>query len=199
MRRTFLKVLGLSLISSLLLPINFISASTKKLFNKDLIDEQKNIMFNEGTERPFSSELNKEKRDGFYHCANCGAKLFASTSKFDSGTGWPSFSEALPGAFKTKVDRKFGMLRTEYHCANCGAKLFSSTSKFDSGTGWPSFSEALPGAFKTKVDRKFGMVRTEYHCAKCGVHHGHVFNDGPSATGKRFCNNGLCLIFKPSN
>ena len=86
-----------------------------------------------------------------------------------------------------------------YHCANCGAKLFASTSKFDSGTGWPSFSEALPGAFKTKVDRKFGMIRTEYHCAKCGVHHGHVFNDGPSATGKRFCNNGLCLIFKPSN
>ena len=151
MRRSFLKVLGLSLISSLLLPINFISAATKKLFNKDLTDEQKNIMFNEGTERPFSSELNKEKRDGFYHCANCGAKLFASTSKFDSGTGWPSFSEGLPGAFKTKVDRKFGMVRTEYHCANCG------------------------------------------------VHHGHVFNDGPSATGKRFCNNGLCLIFKPSN
>ena len=115
MRRSFLKVLGLSLISSFLLPINFISAATKKLFNKDLTDEQKNIMFNEGTEKPFSSELNKEKRDGFYHCANCGAKLFASTSKFDSGTGWPSFSEALPGAFKTKVDRKFGMLRTEYH------------------------------------------------------------------------------------
>ena len=51
---------------------------------------------------------------------------------------------------------------------------------------WPDF------------DRKFGMVRIEYHCAKCGVHHGHVFNDGPTTTGKRFCNNGLCLIFKPS-
>ena len=101
MRRNFLKVLGLSLISSLLLPFNFISAATKKLFNKNLTDEQKNIMFNEGTEKPFSSELNKEKRDGFYYCANCGAKLFASTSKFDSGTGWPSFSEAFPGAFKT--------------------------------------------------------------------------------------------------
>ena len=86
-----------------------------------------------------------------------------------------------------------------YHCANCGAKLFASTSKYNSGTGWPSFSEALPGAFKTKVDSKFGMVRTEYHCAKCGAHHGHVFNDGPSNGGKRFCNNGLCLIFKPSN
>ena len=78
MRRNFLKVLGLSLISSLLLPFNFISAATKKLFNKNLTDEQKNIMFNEGTEKPFSSELNKEKRDGFYHCANCGAKLFSS-------------------------------------------------------------------------------------------------------------------------
>ena len=86
-----------------------------------------------------------------------------------------------------------------YHCKVCDKKLFNSNSKYDSGTGWPSFSEALPGAFKTKVDLKFGMVRTEYHCAKCGVHHGHVFNDGPSATGKRFCNNGLCLIFKPSN
>ena len=150
MRRSFLKVLGLSLISSLLLPFSFISAATKKLFNTDLTDEQKNIMFNEGTEKPFSSELNKEKRDGFYHCANCGAKLFASTSKFDSGTGWPSFSESLPGAFKTKVDYAFGMKRTEYHCANCGA------------------------------------------------HHGHVFADGPGKTGKRFCNNGLCLIFKPS-
>ena len=107
-------------------------------------------MFNEGTERPFTSELLKEKRDGFYHCANCGAKLFSSKAKFDSGTGWPSFSEALPGAFKTKIDYSFGMKRIEYHCANCGA------------------------------------------------HHGHVFTDGPGKTGKRFCNNGLCLIFKPS-
>ena len=59
-------------------------------------------MFREGTERPFTSELLKEKRKGFYHCANCGNKLFSSEAKFDSGTGWPSFSEALPGAFKTK-------------------------------------------------------------------------------------------------
>ena len=149
MRRNFLKIISLSITWSLLLPFNFVSAVTKKLFNKDLTDEQKNIMFNEGTERPFTSELNKENRKGFYHCANCGAKLFASTAKFDSGTGWPSFSEALPGAFKTKIDYSFGMERVEYHCANCGA------------------------------------------------HHGHVFNDGPKESGKRFCNNGLCLIFKP--
>ena len=65
MRRSFLKIIGLTIISSLLLPFTFISAATKKLLNKDLTNEQKNIMFNEGTERPFSSELNKEKRDGF--------------------------------------------------------------------------------------------------------------------------------------
>ena len=81
--------------------------------------------------------------------------------------------------------------------ANCNAKLFESVSKFDSGTGWPSFNEAIPGAFKTKVDYSFGMKRIEYHCAKCGAHHGHVFDDGPGPNGKRYCNNGLCLIFVP--
>ena len=82
-----------------------------------------------------------------------------------------------------------------FHCANCGAKLFSSDAKFDSGTGWPSFTESLPGAFKTKIDYSLGMKRIEYHCATCGVHHGHVFADGLQK--KRFCSNGLCLIFKP--
>ena len=86
-----------------------------------------------------------------------------------------------------------------FHCANCDAKLFSSTAKFDSGTGWPSFTESLPGAFKTKIDYSFGMKRVEYHCANCGVHHGHVFDDGPGSTQKRFCNNGLCLLFKPES
>ena len=85
-----------------------------------------------------------------------------------------------------------------YHCANCDAKLFSSNSKYDSGTGWPSFTEALPGAFNTKTDYSLGMKRVEYHCAKCGAHHGHVFEDGPGENGMRFCNNGLCLIFKPT-
>ena len=79
MRRAFLKILGVSLVSSLLLPFNSILAATKKLLNKDLTDKQKNIMFNEGTERPFSSELNKENRQGFYHCANCGAKPVSYT------------------------------------------------------------------------------------------------------------------------
>ena len=150
-RKSFLKLLSFSCLFFLSLPYKLLSSATKKILNPELSEAQKNIMFNEGTEKPFSSNLLKEKRKGFYHCANCGNKLFSSTAKFDSGTGWPSFSEALPGAFKTKVDYSFGMRRIEYHCANCGA------------------------------------------------HHGHVFDDGPSATGKRFCNNGLCLIFKPEN
>ena len=147
-KRKFIKILGFS-IFALFLPVKAILAATKKIINPNLSEEQKKIMFNEGTEKPFTSDLLKEKRKGFYHCANCGNKLFASTTKFDSGTGWPSFSEALPGAVKTKIDKSFG------------------------------------------------MERVEYHCAKCGAHHGHVFNDGPKESGKRLCNNGLCLIFKP--
>ena len=151
MRRSFLKLAGVSMFSFLLLPYRLLFSATKKIINQNLTNEQKNILFNDGTERPFTSALNHEKRKGFFHCANCGAKLF------------------------------------------------SSNSKFDSGTGWPSFTESLPGAFETKIDTSFGMKRVEYHCAKCGVHHGHVFDDGPKSNQKRFCNNGLCLIFKPEN
>ena len=151
MRRLFIKLFGISIFSVLLLPYKYLYSSTKKIINKNLTNKQKDILFNEGTERPYTSSLLYEKRKGFYHCANCEAKLFSSVSKFDSGTGWPSFTEALPGAFKTKVDYSFGVKRIEYHCSNCGA------------------------------------------------HHGHVFGDGPGENGKRFCNNGLCLIFKPSN
>ena len=150
-KRKFFKFLSFTYLLSLLIPYNVLHAVTKKIINPNLTDKQKRIMLEEGTERAYSSTLIEEKREGFFHCANCGAKLFASTAKFDSGTGWPSFTESLPGAFKTKID----------------------------------FS--------------FGMRRVEYHCAKCGVHHGHVFDDGSTSTQKRFCSNGLCLIFKPKN
>ena len=150
-RRKILKLLGLTYLTTIILPYNLLQAATKKLINPNLTEEQKKIMFNESTERPYTSVLNYEKRKGFFHCANCGAKLFASSAKFDSGTGWPSFTESLPGAFETRIDTSFG------------------------------------------------IKRTEYHCAKCGVHHGHVFDDGPESSQKRFCNNGLCLIFKPEN
>jgi len=81
-----------------------------------------------------------------------------------------------------------------FACAVCGNQLFSSNTKFDSGTGWPSFDQAIPGSVEMHDDGTHGMARTEVTCAKCGSHLGHVFNDGPATTGKRFCINGACLI-----
>ena len=116
---------------------------------KKLTPEQKDILLRESTEPSGSSSLNQEKRKG------------------------------------------------DYLCAACGTKLFESESKYESGSGWPSFFESLPGVFETKVDNIIGSPRTEYHCKECGGHHGHIFDDGPKPTGKRYCNNGLCLTFVP--
>jgi peptide-methionine (R)-S-oxide reductase len=80
-----------------------------------------------------------------------------------------------------------------YACKVCGAQLFSSDTKFDSGTGWPSFDQALPGSTREVNDTSHGMMRTEVTCAKCGAHLGHVFPDGPTETGKRFCINSCAL------
>ena len=71
--------------------------------------------------------------------------------------------------------------------------------KYESGSGWPSFYESLPDVFETKTDHHIGYARTEYHCKNCGGHHGHIFEDGPQPTGKRYCNNGVCLVFKPKS
>ena len=116
---------------------------------KQLTPEQKDILLKEGTEPPGSSPIKKEKREG------------------------------------------------EYLCAACGTKLFESKSKYESGSGWPSFFESLPNVFAIKTDHLLGYARTEYHCRECDGHHGHIFDDGPKPTGKRYCNNGLCLTFVP--
>jgi peptide-methionine (R)-S-oxide reductase len=82
-----------------------------------------------------------------------------------------------------------------YVCAGCDLPLFISETKFDSGTGWPSFYAPIKGAVGTSVDKSLLMTRTEVHCHRCGGHLGHVFDDGPKPTGKRYCMNGVAMKF----
>ncbi|MEE2771707.1 MAG: peptide-methionine (R)-S-oxide reductase MsrB [Bacteroidota bacterium] len=83
-----------------------------------------------------------------------------------------------------------------YKCAACGEKLFESDSKFESGCGWPSFDEAIEGKIEYVQDRTFGMIRTEILCSNCGSHLGHVFDDGPTETGQRYCVNSASINFE---
>jgi peptide-methionine (R)-S-oxide reductase len=112
--------------------------------------EAYNVLRKHGTERAGTSPLNKEKRKGTFACAGCD----------------------LP--------------------------LFSSETKYESGTGWPSFYQPLPNAVGTSSDRSWFMTRTEVHCRRCGGHLGHVFDDGPPPTGKRYCMNGIAMKFAPA-
>jgi peptide-methionine (R)-S-oxide reductase len=127
-------------------PVNYNEAE----WRRRLTPAQFHILREKGTEHPGSSALLKEKRQGTFICAADGHPLFASATKYDSGTGWPSFWRPLPGAVGTATD-------------------------------W-----------------EVGYPRTEVHCARCGGHLGHVFDDGPKPTGKRYCMNGDAMLFRPA-
>lgn len=101
----------------------FAVAYTDDEWRARLTPEQYEVMRRHGTERPGSCALNQEKRAGVFSCAGCDQPLFRSGQKFESGTGWPSFFDPLNGALGTKVDRSWGMVRTEVHCGRCGSHL----------------------------------------------------------------------------
>ena len=124
---------------------------TDSQWREQLSPEQYEVLRNKATERPFTGEYVNEKRDGTYRCAGCGAELFASDTKFDSGTGWPSFTEP---ANRANV--------------------------------------------KLSADWSYGMHRIEVTCAACDGHLGHVFSDGPGATGERYCINSCSLSLDES-
>lgn len=101
--------------------------------------------------------------------------------------------QGTESSYSSPLDQQYA--KGAYNCVACNLPLFSSQTKFDSGTGWPSFYAPIKDAIRTSVDNSLFMTRTEVHCRRCGGHLGHVFDDGPPPTGKRYCMNGVALKF----
>ncbi len=143
-------------------------------------------------------------------CKNYNAKVMTSNSSNTTDSvhhqSWNQLSpeqykvchdKATEAPFSGKYDNHYE--NGIYHCAVCNAPLFSSDTKFKSGTGWPSFYNEIDNNVATHTDSTYNMLREEIVCKKCGSHLGHVFDDGPTPTGMRYCVNSLSLDFKPNN
>ncbi|KAL5097250.1 hypothetical protein RYX36_001577, partial [Vicia faba] len=163
-----------------------------------------------------TGEYNKFYEEGIYNCAACGTPLYKSTTKFDSGCGWPAFFEGFPGAIDRFESPDPDGRRAEITCAACGGHLghlfkgegfkvptderhCKSTTKFDSGCGWPAFFEGFPGAINRFPDPD--GRRTEITCAACGRHLGHVSKgEGFKVpTDELHCVNSISVKFIPRN
>ena len=127
---------------------------TDKEWAKRLTKEQYRVLRKEGTERAFTSPLNDEKRDGIYHCAGCDLPLFHSSTKYDSGTGWPSFYDVLKDTVETKTDYWIGYPRTEYHCARCGGHQGHVFKDGPKPTGLRYCNNGVALTFKPAVSKK---------------------------------------------
>ena len=159
-----------------------------KDWEKKLTPEQYHVLREKGTEQPFSGKYVHHKEKGLYKCVACGNELFSSDTKFDSGTGWPSFTDPMNKEnIILKEDTSLGMnpvrSRTRSQIITRTKGLLETIATF-----------SLNKSSRTRSATSNGMNRTEIKCKRCGSHLGHVFPDGPGASGNRYCINSVCLV-----